>query len=170
LANLDELYGASIEPARKGDHEHLRQATWLLVNQAGADRLRTFIEQAAAGAYICAYLCEGFNTLWLIADDGTIRVAIEEVVLSDVPDIISAPMPKRLRPKSKLGHPSLVDGGGGRIGGELTLNPADGRCYLSNKSGRFGLQRTRTELENAAKLFRDLGIDVTTSYVSMGLS
>ena len=150
-----------------GAHEKRKQSTWLLLDQAAADRLTAFIVQAADNAYLCRYLCEEFNTLWLIAEDGSIRVAIEEVVLEETPDFITAPMPKRHRPRSKLGHPSLVEGGRGRVGGELTLNVSDRKCYLSNRSGRFGRGRTEAELENAAQAFRDLGIDVTASYERM---
>lgn len=91
-------------------------------------------------------------------------MAVEEIVLSENP-LVTTPMPRSLpRPSSKLGHPSLVEGGAARIGGELAVHPATGEIFLSNRSGRFGIMRTEEELMNAAALFATMGIDTVVSY------
>lgn len=166
LTSLDELYGRSLLPSRRGPHEHLRQGTWLKVDDSSANRLKAYLEHTQGDAYLARLLAENYNTLWLVDDDGQIRIAIEEVVVSQDP-LITTPMPRSLlRPESKLGHPSLVEGGAARVGGELAINPNTGVIYLSNKSGRYGIMRTKQELENAAKLFARLGIDTVVSYES----
>lgn len=165
LQDLDALYGKAQLPKTVRKHETRKQSTWLEVNPAGAKLLNAFIVQAVQGAYVVQYLNQDFTTLWLIAEDGSIRVAIEEFVLEEGSELVRTPMPRGYRTDEKLGHPSLVEGGPGRIGGELSVNIKDGKCYLTNQSGRFGMTRTPAELENAAEAFRRLGVPVIASFV-----
>ncbi|MCB4770841.1 hypothetical protein LGR54_19700 [Ancylobacter sp. Lp-2] len=72
----------------------------------------------------------------------------------------------------KLGHPSLFHDHDkvGRIGGELIWDERYGLWFLTNRSGRYGGFRARPDLrtpqhlENAARLFRRHGVNVTAYF------
>lgn len=165
MLDLDEAFGAAIaaEPIRR--YETRKQSTWLMVDAASGVRLQALIDHVGTDAYLSSYLNDEFTTLWLIAEDGSVRVAIEEFVLEDHSRHLTAPMPRGYGSKTKIGHPGLVEGLGGRIGGELAVNRSDGKCYLTNASGRFGYSRSAGELENAAERFREFGVQVIARYV-----
>src|SRR5262249_15494776 len=67
--------------------------------------------------------------------------------------------------EQKLGHPTLTEGGPARIGGEIKHVEGKG-WVLNNRSGRFSRHPDRGErrLENAANVFRDLGVEVEPSF------
>jgi hypothetical protein len=162
--NLDEAYGNAIPADPLRTFENRKQSTWLLIDAESGPRLQALIDHCATDAYLSSYLNDEFNTLWLIAEDGTIRIAIEEFVLEDQPQYLTALMPRRYKTDAKIGHPGLVEGRLGRIGGEMAVNKSDGKCYLTNASGRFGYKRSVAELENAAEALRGFGVQVTAQY------
>ena len=168
MLNLDEAYGEAIpaDPIRL--YENRKHSTWLLVDAGSGPRLQALIDHYATDAYLSSYLNDEFNTLWLVAEDGSIRIAIEEFVLEDSPKYLTAPLPRGYRTNAKIGHPGLVEGRFGRIGGELAVNRSDGKCYLTNASGRFGYKRSAGELENAAEAFRGFGVQVTAQHERSG--
>lgn len=94
--------------------------------------------------------------IWLIDEEGNMRIA-EQVKVGQEPD----GWPQ------KLGHPTLVEGEDARIGGEL--RPKEGGGWtMDNQSGRYSRHADRgaEQLENAAQILRDLGIDVTTNFAT----
>lgn len=118
--------------------------------------------------------------LWLVAEDGDIRFAWEEVWEEEVSATFgvrflpAGPHPRRLRDLParfhRLGHPSLVPDHKGRIGGELICDRDRDRWFLTNRSGRYGMAdnepglRTRDHLDNAVRLFHEHGIDVVARF------
>lgn len=109
-----------------------------------------------------------FTILWLVNATGEILVAIEEGVRDEgrfSGDTSLFPLPNVIKSDYvKLGHPSLVGCEAARIGGELVcdleVNPP--QWYLTNRSGRYGLNLGRTEeqLANVADELGKLGIRV----------
>ena len=162
--NLDAAYGEAIPANFLRAFENRKQSTWLLVDASSGAKLQAFIDHYLTSAYLSTYLNDEFITLWLIAEDGSIRVAIEEFVLKHPTEYVTAPLPRGFKTEAKIGHPGLVEGQLGRIGGELAINPSDGKCYLTNASGRFGYNRSEAELENAADAFRRFGVHVTAKH------
>lgn len=97
--------------------------------------------------------------IWLIDENGKMYVAPEEVVL----DASGNPV-KDGDKLLKLGHPTLVGGANARIGGELHY--VDGRWVMNNQSGRYSVHpdRSAEQLENAASVMRESGLDVETDF------
>jgi len=175
---LDNLYGTCRVPGPVDTCERLlRPGSWFKLDEAGAQALKELSGLARGDFYLSHCLYSEFTVLWLIDRHGDLLIALEEA-LSDFdqnnPEVAKKyPLPRFLPWRAlgipRLGHPALVLGGEGRIGGELDYKsePGGGKWYLSNKSGRFGIgsDRSQEHLEHVAKIFRRHGIDVTTYFL-----
>lgn len=124
--------------------------------------------QVAAGR---RYSCARAQRLWLIDDEGTFRLAIEEAQRPKDPDI-TIPILRHNKMGSqgwhKLGHPALLDHAEklARIGGELRFR-TDGHREINNSSGRYGIRcgRTERQLENVADYLRSFGLKIDTDFI-----
>jgi len=103
--------------------------------------------------------------IWVVDEIGDIWFAIEEMFHDGAPT--GLPKFQDFEPTRgirKLGHPSLISAGNGRIGGEIdfcnTTSPPI--WMINNRSGRYGRHETRTlrHLRNAANEFRSYGIEL----------
>lgn len=131
------------------------------------ERFHSYVNDAIAGGYMAVEFFEKFTTLWLVDAGGELLVAVEEAVHAQTDEGLETyPLPRLgLRPANgRLGHPSLVEGGSARIGGELHVRANDQTVYIDNRSGRFGLMRTPEQLDAAGALFTALGFEVSTQH------
>ena len=112
------------------------------------------------------------NYIWAMAPDGEIRIAIEELAVQQ-PEATFSGYPRRRGYKhpseeKKLGHPTLLQGKGARIAGELAFDELDGRLrwVFNVNSGRYCRARPPSDLQikQAAERFRELGLDVFVDY------
>lgn len=176
MADLDDLYGRVIVPRRVGHGEQgRRQRSVQTLDSASASslaHLMRLVKTDAMGSLLGATV----PILWLVGEDGRVRYAWEELWEtvpgpSDPRLLPAGPHPRRLRdlPERyfRLGHPSLVPGHRGRIGGELMWDREKAKWFLTNRSGRYGAVpelRTPAHLENAARLFHRHHIPVVARF------
>lgn len=170
---LDELYGEAIHPEPCSDPEKAVQPESLheLDDRTGP-LLQRLVAIAEDGLLTIGCVYSNVPILWVIGEDGKMRFSLEEVVAQGTM--------RRLRPRlvkealrdgeTRLGHPALLCGGKGRIGGELLYDPGWGATpagwKLTNSSGRYGMLPIRNEkqLANAAQLLQNYGILVDTAF------
>jgi RHS repeat-associated protein len=92
-----------------------------------------------------APLQDGKNYLWVIDESGNLRIGVEAPITPGSPNA--------------LGHPTLVEGGKARVGGEIRYE--DG-WYVNDNSGRYSKGRTREQasvlLDNAHRLMENAGL------------
>ena len=113
------------------------------------------------------------NYLWIMDDNGDIKIAIEEIAILDgKPDTRGFPRRRGYKHPSedqKLGHPTLLDGGDARIAGELALDLDGNRLLwvLNANSGRYCKQKppSKRQVDATAKLIRDMGLDIQVDYL-----
>jgi hypothetical protein len=113
------------------------------------------------------------NFLWAIDATGNVLVAVEEIgEFGDTPSMRGYPRRRGLRHPAedrKLGHPTLVKGGKVRIAGELALDEdGDGVHWVLNaNSGRYCKQKPprKAHVDAVARLFSDIGLDVSVDYL-----
>ena len=108
--------------------------------------------------------------LWVVDAEGKFWFSIEEIVNSTTREFV---LP-RLRNfavvdgSQRLGHPALIGGAAGRIGGEIIfdLNSEPSAWYITNASGRYGMCNGRTEehLSNASENFSEYGIRLKEAF------
>ena len=69
-----------------------------------------------------------------------------------------------------MGHPSLLEDGQARVGGEIKFNEETKKWRINDRSGRYSRGDARTVerkteiLDNAHKLFSESGLDVGVKY------
>ncbi|WP_439551820.1 hypothetical protein [Falsiroseomonas sp.] len=171
-ADLDALYGVPLDPTRVDDHERTRKPRSLVrLDAASAVRLRLLVVAAQQGLGVARYVYSELPILWVIDQGGTLWFALEEVIDAATHAFVSP----RLRgtpttpSQQRLGHPALLGGEKGRIGGEIIFDLGERpyRWFITNASGRYGLRagREHIHLENAAKLFSGHDIDVVASFI-----
>jgi hypothetical protein len=137
---------------------------------ATANELSSILTGLEAKIEAAKLVSNSFCILWVADDVGQIWVAIEELV-SKLDSGYRVPLLRQLDIPDgflKLGHPSLLPRIAGRIGGELMFDDeSDPKWVLTNKSGRYGINRGRTlqELDKAAEIFKSLGIAVGTHHI-----
>jgi hypothetical protein len=73
-------------------------------------------------------------------------------------------------PGKRLGHPSLLDDGQARVGGEIKFNEETKQWRINDPSGRYsrGPERSTPKkeeiLDNVHQLFAEAGLDVGVRY------
>jgi hypothetical protein len=168
---LDQMFGPPIRPLNglkswEDDERLLRYE----LNQASARQLSKLLSTAAEGGFLLS-IATAVTIIWVVTERGDMVFALEETIevggKSRRPRMRGVPLDGTVKP---LGHPLLVDGATARIAGELRLDTTaiDGQLVwiLNNRSGRYGLHNTRTQmhLENVAELLRRYGIPVETEF------
>lgn len=169
---LDALYGDLFDPTKVylNEFEATVPLGSMCCGYQDCDAFVSLISSLPTKGPAQNLLCGGLTFLWLVDEAGELRLGIEEAV-SRSDNSVSVPLAgglKRVLKESDWepqGHPAMVSARSARIGGELfyddSVNPAG--WLLNSKSGRYGanLGRTVEHLENAARFFVKLGLDVT---------
>lgn len=165
-SSLDVQFGECKEPGQVGQYEaRFVPSSCFHFNKSTAGRLRAIAATLDAELKISHCLYTDFTVIWLVNDVGALLIALDEVITDD--EQHTFPLPRavgsdaRFRER-KLGHPSLVHGNAARIGGELNYEAVAGLWYLTNKSGRYGVNcgRTPLQLNEVAKIFEAQGFPV----------
>jgi hypothetical protein len=171
ILELDRLYGALRQPkyvdALEGNTPPLSRFRLLQPDQF----LTTFLHMAFEPHPVDHLLYQAVFFLWLVNEIGDIIIAYEEMFPTAgsyrAPRQRECPVPAGGR---RLGHPALVNGGPGRIGGELLFDDGNRRWVLMNKSGRYGVGPDRSEqhLRNVARRFEESGMQIAVHYLRGG--
>ena len=97
--------------------------------------------------------------------------SIEEIVALDTHEFVLPRLRNAnvARENQRLGHPSLIGGQDGRIGGEIIFDVGAGvlTWFITNGSGRYGLRagRKSEHLLNASKRFGKHGIQLREYFI-----
>jgi hypothetical protein len=179
LSELDTIFGEPRPPNQPAP----RASEW------NADQLRTYVPMSlvtldeengknVAKLFLAAkhgpndQVLKGLAVIWLIDEAGNIRLALEEISEADsfwyeaenkgTPAPTWFPEAEELPPVRKLGHPTLIDHGSARIGGEIEPNFASDRAevdfdaFVNNKSRRYGNERSLKQYAEVARLFHQV--------------
>jgi hypothetical protein len=176
-AQLDAQFGRCEAPVRfNDDEEQWRPRTMFVLDRSTAHRIGNLIEISRRdSSQFPSLVFSDFTILYLVADRGDILIAIEEGVprtqafsRSESPALF--PLPNAIKSAYiKLGHPALVGCQPARIGGEIIcdLDETPPQWYISNRSGRYGLNlgRTPQQLANVAEEFAKYGIRLNLDFI-----
>jgi hypothetical protein len=121
------------------------------------------------GFSLAKVLINDVAIIWAVDSVGSIWFSIEEIFY----DGRATGLPRfqsfePARGVPKLGHPSLISAGKGRIAGEVYLDSSAPTpiWMINNRSGRYGRHKSRTfrHLQNAANEFRSFGIELAVEF------
>lgn len=140
---LDKMYGQCREPSKVDTWENGRSPLSLceFVPEIGATLISL---KACCQSPLLKFSSRGVTYLWAMAQDGSIKIAVEE--LAEMPDgteVTGYPrrrnFPRHPSEEKKLGHPCLLAAKSARIAGELFLDEKSGvLCwYVNVSSGRY---------------------------------
>lgn len=136
MANLDDLYGELIHLRYVDSTEARVPASSDILDQQTARTLQTLM--SASIDKRGAMLLSAIPMLWLVDESGKIIIALEDVVQRDTGEVVF-PRPSKMHVLpvdcGKRGHPALVSGGAGRIGGELSFDRKLDEWVLTNNPG-----------------------------------
>lgn len=173
LDELDEHFGPAIQPSAVHDHEKsLSPDTLTLLGVESANILLKFMQLAESNNVFYDFISARICVLWAMRSDGQIFVAFEEL-FSESSTSNRFPLIRKfpvVQGFPKLGHPSLLAGSMGRLGGELLYDPnSQEKWSLTNKSARYGLNRgiTRKQLDNVKAVFESYGIYLDDNYIGV---
>jgi hypothetical protein len=144
-AELDASYGELRLPAPPGIKDF---------EQANGQIIRNPELQIIKPGQKALPLEEGKKYIWVVDRSGNLRIGVEAEVA----------------PGERLGHPTLVEDGQARVGGEIVFNKETKQWRINDRSGRYsrGAGRTVEEkaefLDNAHELFSKAGLDVGIKY------
>jgi len=168
---LDRLYGVLTQPRYVDTLEESTPPLSRFQLRVPDQHLREFLNMALAQSPVDYLLYQSVYFLWLVNDRGDVLLAYEEFFPNNddyrAPRQRDCPVPSG---RNRLGHPALVGGGAGRIGGELQFDDRYRSWVLSNRSGRYGYDPDRREqhLRNVAKRFEESGIPIQVKFCSRG--
>ncbi|WP_157083667.1 hypothetical protein [Bradyrhizobium manausense] len=158
-ATLDRVFGEALAPDRIDSLEtELRPQSLHRLSRDTARLLKQMMAVTEKGLGVTRYVYSELPILWVVDSVGKLWFSIEEVVNTTTREYIF-PRARNFRTAKgmqKLGHPSLIEAGPGRIGGEILFDlgrkPTAAWC-ITNASGRYGTRpgRTPDHLANAAK-------------------
>jgi len=140
---LDDDLGTLRLPTEVRGHERDRRPMSLQQFDAGASlALRSFKQAAECG--LVSYASQRNRFIWAVGESGAMVIAFEEVALfrdgsEGNGHTRRIGVPKSAADEKKLGHPTLLGGGVGRVAGELYLDMIDDvlRWVFSFSSGRY---------------------------------
>jgi hypothetical protein len=96
---------------------------------------------------------KGKKYIWAIDKEGNLRIGIEAEVA----------------PGKRLGHPTLLEDGKARVGGEIKFNEQTKEWRINDESGRYSRGRENKErnqiLENVKSIFGEANLDVGVKYL-----
>jgi hypothetical protein len=165
-SNWDELYGEAIAPSRISETEKkILPRSLSRLDESSAALLLRLMEVTDKGLGVAKYVYSELPILWVIDESGLLWFSLEEVV---DPVTLEFKWPKARRLDvtrvEKLGHPALISGGNGRIGGEILYDPGlmTPGWVITNASGRYGMVSTRkaVHLRNVVDLFKRFGMQL----------
>lgn len=173
LEQLDERYGVSMVPPtdRISDEERRRHPISKVHLASGSFFIESIMGKPIINSPISSLLFSEIRILWIVDREGNIILSLEEII--DTKTENRYPRPNRAAvPDSyvRIGHPALVGGGEGRIGGEIYLDTGfdgDPKWVINNDSGRYGKFATRTKkhLQNVAEVFKNCGIALEIQFI-----
>jgi len=170
LRSLDQAFGVCLAPSRVDDVETIYKPKSLhRLDAESAKLMKRLIDVTEEGLRVTRYVYSELPLLWVVDGRGDIWFSLEEVVDRDGNYLF--PKPSRVpvaTPSKKLGHPSLIGGEQGRIGGEILYDTgaAPPRWFITNRSGRYGVRAGRTpeHLANVARMFGAYGIEFAADF------
>src|SRR5262245_62045558 len=125
-ADLDELYGPALPPVDVGLLEaKVRPSSLQRLMPDTADQLKELMRLAEQGLGVAKYVYGALPILWVIDDGGEVWIAVEEIIDERSGAFVRPRLAATARPDSpfhRLGHPALLSGRNGRIGGEILLD------------------------------------------------
>lgn len=139
----------------------------MVLDERTAPALRRHMDNLS-DLHLASYFHSKVPILWLVRHDGTIALALEEVVdqSGDYAGLYHRGLYSGSR---KLGHPALAGTKffEARIGGELIMVHKD--WWITNRSRRYGLSArvSATHLENVRLRFEELGVIVKDRYEAL---
>jgi len=174
--DLDQLFGPMLQPQPNSRgvtchkfEEDYRPLSLTILSKVSARQLKSFMDEIRGGFLAGKLLSNDVTIIWIADRNGDILYAVEELFYLGEP--AGLPRFRQFPPTigyDKLGHPSLVGGQAGRIGGEIYMDAEEERPYwiINNRSGRYGLHHTRKyiHLKNVANRFRTFGIELKISH------
>lgn len=170
---LDVMFGEALDPNRVDPLEKTLQPRSLHeLSDHTAALLKGLMRITEDGLGTTRYVYSELPILWVVDRGGKLWFSIEEIVSLASSEYIF-PRARRFQAmegRQKLGHPSLIGAGPGRIGGEILFDlghQPSGAWFITNRSGRYGQRvgRTAHHLSNAAKAFAGYGIDLREQFL-----
>ena len=157
---LDLLYGECLAPNRVDGIECLVSPQSMhALDASSAAPLSLLMKAAEAGLGVVKYVYCEMPILWVVDRNGKLWFAVEEIVEETTKRFFQARLRGLKVPEgySRLGHPALIKGAEGRIGGEILFDTENSGWYITNASGRYGLVKGRQEvhLRNVRSLFSE---------------
>ena len=159
--DLDQVFGACTRGQRKQSEIDVDKLSWYDLDATTAPWLES-IRLTAEQNPLLQKLLTNITLLWVVTEQGTIRICIEQSYE------ITSPSRRFARPRETddnsrllpLGHPMLTDDDTARIAGELYLEQSGPNMIwvLSNKSARYGVGRSNAQLGNVVGRFANLGV------------
>lgn len=164
-SELDLRFGMAIEPKARPIELQRPQKSLMKLDHESAEHLRSLIERALAGCRLTRTAHDYLPILWVVDESGEVWLGWEEVLV-EVDEVQYPCGSYRPAELPRLGHPALIRGKRGRIGGEIIWDDGGETpgWYLTNASGRFGKSRTADQLANAAEVFKGFGIVLETDF------
>lgn len=163
--DLAALFGELLAPERVDPSESsVRPSSLQRLDLDSAGRLRAFMQATEDGLGVTRFVYSELPILWVADRDGEILFAIEEIIDADSREFLLPRLgaAKLTVKQHRLGHPALLAGGPGRIGGEILfdLRAPSPTWYITNSSGRYGHRPDRApeHLTNVARKFQEHGI------------
>lgn len=177
-SQLDRRYGPPLLPRvfatdRKWDtwEENRSPFSMSELNIKSAQRILNLMKAVETGCSLTKVLLNDVAIIWIVTSTGTIKLALEEMFFEDDEiDRAKFSLFPPLKAFPKLGHPTLVDCGLGRIAGEICLQEDNGNPFweISNASGRYGIHPSR-RVEHLLAVkddFGKLGINLVPRFIS----
>jgi hypothetical protein len=174
--SLDATFGEALPPLRTDPLEsEIVPRSRQKLDASSAKLLGELMHATAAGLGVSKFVYSELPILWVVDEAGELWFAVEEVVKAETGEFVFP----RFRNTSiereaqqRLGHPALIGGGSGRIGGEIIFDVASEEpgWFITNGSGRYGLRdgRTRSHLNSVKSRFEVFGIDLRTQFYAPG--
>jgi hypothetical protein len=170
--NLDDIFGELLEPGRVDPSESSVQPSSLQrLDVDTAKWLKAFMQATEDGLGVTRFVYCELPILWVADKTGAIWFAVEEIITADTHEFVRP----RLRNVSfetkyhRLGHPALVRGEAGRIGGEILFDVRAEQpdWFITNGSGRYGLRpgRLPEHLRGASQKFQEHGISLREQFI-----
>ncbi|WP_439625874.1 hypothetical protein [Shinella sp.] len=170
--NFDRDFGALRAPDKVDDWE--KDVTPASLSDLGEAAPALAELKKLAQYRILSSAMRAKNYIWVMEQDGTIKIAIEELAYlqsgTPYPGYPRRRSYKHPSEEKKLGHPTLVGASEARIAGELFFdreNEQDElKWFLNVHSGRYCRQKPpgKHQIDNVVARFKALGVDVEVDY------
>jgi hypothetical protein len=166
---LDARYGACIEPNGVTAHEQAMVPRSLQKLADCALQLNELMKAAQNGLGLVAYVYSERPILWVVDRGGTLWVALEETLDLETGEFTYPRIPRTggdTKRYTRLGHPAMVKCEAARVAGELQYDLTDGKWYITNRSGRYGISREEQHLQSVLEEFAKLDLQVEYLFIS----